>query len=152
MTCPKCYAEFESGPGVCPECGVQLLRNISGLVKTSAIMISAAGERGFYRSVRDVPEGLRQQLLKVTAGENAGTIVIADQAGKDQLTEIVARRDAAAGKSARVPAVRAAAPAEAGSRGAPRGLPVVMRSWAFWAGLALVLGSAGVVAAVFTMR
>jgi hypothetical protein len=150
MTCPKCYAEFESGPGVCPECGVQLLRNVSGLVKTSAIMISAAGEKGFYRSVRDVPEGLRQQLLRVTAGENAGTIVIADQAGKEQLTQIVARRDAAAGRPAK--AVSAAAPVAAGLWGPRGGLGKLLRSWVFWAGVALVAGSAGVVTAVFTLR
>jgi hypothetical protein len=147
MTCPKCYAEFESGPGVCPECGVQLLRNVSGMVKTSAVMISAAGEKGFYRSVRDVPEGLRQQLLRVTAGENAGTIVIADQAGKEQLTQIVARRDAAAGRPAKA-AAAAPDPVPVGSRGLPR----VLRSWVFWAGVALVMGSAGIVTAVFTMR
>lgn len=148
MTCPKCYAEFDSGPGACPECGVQLLRNVSGLVKTSAVMISAAGEKGFYRSVRDVPEGLRQQLLRVTAGENAGTIVIADQAGKEQLTQIVARRDAAAGRPAKAVEAKAAEPAAAGQSGLPR----MLRSWVFWAGVALVMGSAGIVTAVFTMR
>ncbi len=66
MTCPKCHSEFDGRAGMCPECGVSLLRNVSGVMKTSAVMISAGGERGFYRSVQDVPEPLRKQLLETT--------------------------------------------------------------------------------------
>src|SRR6202034_4618564 len=76
------------------ECGVRLLHNISGVMKTSAVMISARGERGFYRSVQDVPEPLRTQLIETTTSSNSGIIVIADRAGKEQLTQVMARREA----------------------------------------------------------
>ena len=154
MTCPRCFAEFQSGQGDFPECGVRLLRNVSGMLKTSAVMISAAGEDGFYGSVQDVPEPLRQELLRVTASENSGTIVIADRAGKEQLTQIVARRETArfAGE------LRAARPADTNSLGplaaasSFMGASFLGLSWIVWAGAALLLGSAGVVAAVFTIH
>lgn len=152
MTCPRCYAEFESGPGICPECGVRLLHNTAGLMKTSAVMIATAAEKGFYRSVRDVPEGLRQELLRVTTGENCGTIVIADRAGKEQLTQTVARRDAVKGRIAKVPASGVATNRPAGSAWLLSRPGLWARSWVFWAGIALLCGSAGVVAAVFTLR
>ncbi len=99
MTCPKCHtevrrAEVERLDGVCPECGVRLVRNISGVMKTSAVMIAARGESGFYRSVQDVPEPLRTQLIETTTSQNSGIIVIADKAGKEQLTQVMARREA----------------------------------------------------------
>jgi len=147
MTCPRCYAEFESARGVCPECGVQLLRNVSGMMKTSTVMIAAAGERGFYRSVLDVPEPLRQKLLEVTVGENSGTIVIADRAGKEQLTQVVARREAARGQSAKSAAGKTPIESQAATTPALWGL-----SWVVWAGILLLSGSAGVVAAVFGLH
>jgi hypothetical protein len=110
MTCPRCYAECKPDAGVCPECGVKLTRNVSGVMKTSAVMIAAGDEHGFYHSVQDVPEPLRTQLIEVTNSANAGTIVIADRAGKEQLTRVIARRDSAR--------ERAAAAAENG-RGQP---------------------------------
>src|SRR5580658_1076828 len=94
MTCPRCHSEFETADSVCPECGVRLLRNVSGVMKTSAVMIAAQGERGFYRSVQDVPEPLRTQLIETTTSSNSGIIVIADRAGKEQLTQVMARREA----------------------------------------------------------
>jgi len=99
MTCPKCHfelpeSEFDGTGAVCPECGVRVLRNVSGVMKTSAVMIAAQGERGFYRSVQDVPEPLRTRLIETTSSPNSGIIVIADRAGKEQLTQVMARRDA----------------------------------------------------------
>lgn len=93
MTCPRCHADFESRPESCPECGVKLVRNVSGVMKTSAVMIAAAGERGFYRSVQEVPEPLRTQLIRTTSSANAGTIVIADRAGKEQITQVTGRHE-----------------------------------------------------------
>ena len=153
MTCPRCSAELEGGPGVCPECGAQVLQNVAGMLKTSAVMISAAGERGFYRSVQDVPEPLRQELLRVTASENAGTIVIADRAGKEQLTQIVARRESARGITPAGGAQRSGSapdpvpPKSFMSASSPFGF-----SWIVWAGVGLLLGSAAVIAAVFTIH
>jgi hypothetical protein len=93
MTCPKCHFDFEHAAGACPRCGIRLLRNVSGVMKTSAVMIAAGTEQGFYRSVQEVPEPLRTQLLEITASQNSGTIVIADRAGKEQLTQVMARRE-----------------------------------------------------------
>ena len=92
MTCPKCYAEFESGARSCPECGLHLIHSVSGDVKTSSVMIAAGEEQSFYRSVQEVPEPLRSRLLESTQGANSGTIVIADRAGKEQITQVIARR------------------------------------------------------------
>jgi hypothetical protein len=92
MTCPKCQSEIHDAEKQCPECGTGLYRNISGIIRTSAVMISADGEDSFYHSVQEVPERLRKRLMDTTAGDNSGTIVIADRAGKEQLTQALARR------------------------------------------------------------
>jgi hypothetical protein len=44
MTCPKCFSRLDGPRGVCPECGVSLYHNVSGIVKTSVVMISAGDE------------------------------------------------------------------------------------------------------------
>jgi hypothetical protein len=151
MTCPKCHSEFdnfENTNGVCPECGVRLLRNISGVMKTSAVMIAARGEREFYRSVQDVPEPLRTQLLEVTASSNSGTIVIADRAGKQQLTRGLARREAgreeiqapqSRSREAEVPEVSALTTPS----------PVARAPWVVWAGFVIALAVAAILFAVF---
>jgi DNA-directed RNA polymerase subunit RPC12/RpoP len=140
MTCPKCHSELrrsevESMDNVCPECGVRLLRNVSGVMKTSAVMIAARGERGFYKSVQDVPEPLRTQLIETTTSQNSGIIVIADKAGKEQLTQVMARREAR--RATGVPAEAAIdepAPSEAQSPATSAQLP-----WLAWAGFIAVL-------------
>jgi hypothetical protein len=151
MTCPRCFAEFKSGPGKCPECGVRFVHNISGVVKTSGVMIAAAGERGFYRSVQEVPEPLRTKLLASTKSVNSGTIVIADRAGKEQITHIVGRREAAARERS-----MAAAPLRVAAR---RKWPARMRDTSFlglsgtvWMGIVLLLLASGSIAAVFAIR
>src|SRR3954453_167476 len=93
MTCPRCYSEFKDDSGTCPECGIKLLRAVSGVIKTSAVMITAGNQPEFFSSVQDVPEPLRTQLMEITNGSNSGTIVIADQAGKEQITQLMARRE-----------------------------------------------------------
>jgi hypothetical protein len=149
MTCPQCHTEFESFTGVCPECGVRILRNISGIVKTSAVMIAARGEQGFYHSVQEVPEPLRTQLIETTASANAGTIVIADRAGKEQITQVMARREARA-NALNAPA---AAPVQSGmdARRILR-LTKLRKNWLAWAGFVLVLALAGIASALFGLR
>jgi hypothetical protein len=147
MTCPNCHAEFEPSPAVCPECGIHLVRNVSGIIKTSAVMIAARGEQGFYHSVQDVPEPLRTQLLETTGSPNAGTIVIADRAGKEQITQVMARREARANASATPEP--AAMPSPDTSR---RSVPWLRKGWIAWAGFVLVLALAGIVAALFGLR
>src|ERR1700749_2271038 len=94
MICPHCQTELETALPHCPECGVRIVRKVSGVVKTSTVMIAAGDEHSFYRSVQEVPETLRRRLIKTTNSENSGMIVIADRAGKEHWTEVVARREA----------------------------------------------------------
>jgi hypothetical protein len=148
MTCPKCHSEFDGANAVCPECGVRLLHHVSGVMKTSAVMIAARGEQGFYRSVQDVPEPLRTQLLETTTSSNSGVIVIADRAGKKQLTEVMARRETGGEE---VPPGRYgprenAIPDTPDSKTLPHaaGLP-----WLAWAGFFLVLALAAIIYAIF---
>jgi len=155
MTCPRCYAEFEPSPRACPECGVRLVRNIAGMMKTSSVMITSGDEPAFYRSVQDVPEPLRSQLIESTQSANSGTIVIADRAGKDQITQVIARRENAkhrrslkAGPGDRV---------EGSEKEIPWPAAYLRRkflgySWVVWAGVLLFLAAAGVIASVFAMH
>jgi hypothetical protein len=150
MTCPRCFAEFKAGPGKCPECGVQFVHNISGVVKTSAVMIAAAGERGFYRSVQEVPEPLRTKLLASTTSVNSGTIVIADRAGKEKITHIVGRREAAARERTVKAPVRIAAPKKWPAR--MLDVSFLGISGIFWVGIVLLLIASGLIVAVFAIH
>lgn len=153
MTCPRCHSElspsdFDKADGVCPECGIRLVHNVSGVIKTSAVMIAAGGERGFYRSVQDVPEPLRTQLLETTTSPNSGIIVIADRAGKEQLTQVMARREARLGgnQSALPGSPEVAAPQTPDS---PALLPAAPFPWLAWTGFAVVLALAAIIFLVF---
>lgn len=142
MICPHCQSEFDSPEPRCPECGIRIVRKISGLVKTSAVLIATAAESSFYRSVQDVPEPLRRRLIETTSSENSGMIVIADRAGKEQWTEIVARREARETQAA-LPEPQpeeAEGPAARGFVGLP---------WSAWAGVLLFLAAAALIASVF---
>lgn len=143
MTCPKCHSEFEATGGVCPECGVSLLRSISGVMKTSAVLIASGEDRGFYHSVQDVPEPLRTRLIQTTSSPNSGTIVIADRAGKEQLTQAMARREAARYEAAKSP-----------ENLRPGVLPsrISREQWLAWIGLVLVLLLAAGASALFYLR
>lgn len=145
MTCPRCHTEFESARSNCPECGVRLLRNISGVIKTSAVLIAAGEKRGFYRSVQEVPEPLRARLIATTASANSGTIVIADRAGKEQLTQVMARRETSTEQE--TPLNLAAEEPRAAT-----GYRIFGVSWAAWAGLLVVLTLAAVISTLFGMR
>jgi hypothetical protein len=157
MTCPRCHSEFETKGSSCPECGVTLLRNVSGVMKTSAVMIATRGERGFYNSVKDVPEPLRTQLLETTASRNSGTIVIADRAGKEQLTQAMARREASRDKPeptrdgiAQTPLGASVDDATPETTSDPRRF--ARGHWLAWAGVILVLMLAAIVSAFFYLH
>jgi hypothetical protein len=145
MTCPRCRSEFDNMHGVCPACGVRLLRNVSGVMKTSAVMIAARGERGFYHSVQDVPEPLRTRLIETTTSPNSGIIVIADRAGKEQLTQVMARREA-----------HGEGTQQAGTEDAPADSPVLRSMarlpWLAWAGFVAVLALAAILFAAFQIH
>lgn len=153
MICPRCFAEFEPSPKACPECGVRLLRNISGVIKTSSVMIATGEEQSFYGSVQDVPEPLRTQLIESTQSENSGTIVIADRAGKAQLTQVVARRESAKNRKAQ-PNQASEQPGEPDSDWRTTYLEYKFfgQSWVVWAGILLFVAAAALIALVFNMR
>ncbi|HVW11247.1 MAG TPA: hypothetical protein VHC90_21830 [Bryobacteraceae bacterium] len=145
MICPQCQFEFDEASTHCPECGVRVLRKVSGIVKTSAVMIAAGDEQSFYRSVQEVPEALRRTLIETTNSENSGMIVIADRAGREQWTEIVAQREAqqqAQSTPAAIapPSIELPPPASSGFAGL---------SWTAWAGILLFLAAAALIASVF---
>jgi hypothetical protein len=154
MTCPRCFSQLDGPRGVCPECGVSLYHNVSGIVKTSVVMISAGDENVFYDSVQDVPELLRKQLIETTAGANSGTIVIADRAGKEQLTQVLARRDSmrernqgVAPSIAQRPEEHQTAQPSLRDEHSWQGLP-----WIAWAGFGLVLAAAAGISAFFGLH
>ena len=74
MLCPECNRSFEGDAQSCPYCGAA-----KGVVKTSTILISAGGMRSVYRSVEEVPDSLKRQLIRSTNGLNSATLVIADR-------------------------------------------------------------------------
>jgi hypothetical protein len=79
MICPACKRSFE-GPS-CPRC--------KGIVKTSTILISAGENRNVYRSVDEVPDPLKRELLRSTNGLNSFTIVIADREGRKEIAKAI---------------------------------------------------------------
>jgi hypothetical protein len=108
-------------------------------------MISAQGERGFYRSVQDVPEPLRTQLIETTTSQNSGIIVIADRAGKEQLTQVMARREA--GREATEATQDRAREAAAVSESQ---MPSIARlPWLAWAGFVAVIAMAAILFEIF---
>ena len=77
MVCPECKRHFSTDDSaVCPYCGLTIA---AGVVKSSTIVIAAGEQRGVFRSVDEVPEPLRAQLVQSTAGAKSRTIIIADR-------------------------------------------------------------------------
>jgi hypothetical protein len=84
MICPDCNRSFNENDGGCPRCGGQ-----TGIVKTSTIFISAGEIESVYRSVEDVPDPLKRQLIRSTNGLNSATIVIADRQGRKEIARAI---------------------------------------------------------------
>jgi hypothetical protein len=57
------------------------------MYQTSTVLISAGGADLVYRSVEEMPASLRTKLLESTNGGNSGTILIADQRGRREITK-----------------------------------------------------------------
>jgi hypothetical protein len=69
------------------------------LFQTSTVLISTGGADLVYRSVEEIPPGLRTRLLKSTGGRNSGTILIADRRGRQEILKSVGKLpDAAPGQ------------------------------------------------------
>ena len=84
MTCPRCRKRIAHNATRCPFCGEANLK-ATGLFQTSTVLISADGNDLVYRSVDEVPAGLRTRLLKSTNGNNSATILIADRRGRKEI-------------------------------------------------------------------
>jgi hypothetical protein len=54
-------------------------------VKTSTIFIAKSGRTQVYRSVNEVPPGLRRELEESTNSFNSATILIADRRGREEI-------------------------------------------------------------------
>ena|ERR1035438_9836317 len=90
MTCSRCEKNFDQEEARCPHCG-QPKGDASGLFQTSTVLISSGGADLVYRSVEEIPPGLRTRLLKSTGGQNSGTILIADRRGRQEIAKIVGK-------------------------------------------------------------
>ena len=84
MLCPECNRSFEGAAGACPRCG-----GAEGVVKTSTILISSGERQAVYRSVEDVPDALKRELIRSTNGLNSATIVIADRQGRKEIAKAI---------------------------------------------------------------
>lgn len=91
MKCGGCGKHFDATNGAaCPFCGAPATgRARSGVMKSATILISAGETEAVYRSVRQVPEPLRRQLLKSTNGLNSATILIADRRGRQEIARAI---------------------------------------------------------------
>lgn len=85
MICTRCRKKIDARGTRCPNCGKSLAGTRSGVFQTSAVLISSAGADLVYRSMDDVPDPLRTQLLKSTNSPNSATILIADQRGRREI-------------------------------------------------------------------
>jgi len=92
MVCPRCRFLLEDElTGRCPNCGMPYARQKSVVMKTSAVLIASGGERQIYRSVAEVPAGLRKALEDSTSSANSATILIADRRGKEEIAKALER-------------------------------------------------------------
>jgi hypothetical protein len=90
MTCSRCGKNFDEVEARCPHCG-EIKAGASGLFQTSTVLISAGGADLVYRSVEEIPSGLRTRLLKSTSGGNSGTILIADRRGREEIAKTMGK-------------------------------------------------------------
>ena len=116
MTCSRCGKEFEEAEARCPHCG-EANGGASGLFQTSTVLISSGGADMVYRTVEEVPSGLRTRLLKSTSGGNSGTILIADQRGRKEIGRVAGKLPGVGDGSSR---------AEWLTRGQKRGIAAVV--------------------------
>ncbi len=58
----------------------------------STILIAVGDETHVYRSMDEVPEELRDQLIDSTTGENSATLLIADPNGRQEILRLIAQK------------------------------------------------------------
>jgi hypothetical protein len=90
MTCGRCGKDFDEAEARCPHCG-EAQAGAKGLFQTSTVLISSGGADMVYRTVEEIPRGLRTRLLKSTSGGNSGIILIADRRGRKEIARVVGK-------------------------------------------------------------
>ena len=116
MTCGRCGKDFDEAEARCPHCG-EAQAGAKGLFQTSTVLISSGGADMVYRTVEEIPRGLRTRLLKSTSGGNSGTILIADQRGRKEIGRVAGKLPGVGDGSSR---------AEWLTRGQKRGIAAVV--------------------------
>jgi hypothetical protein len=101
MTCSRCGKDFDEEEDRCPHCG-ERQAGASGLFQTSTVLISSGGADLVYRTVEEIPRGLRTRLLKSTSGGNSGTILIADRRGRKEIAKAMGKLPGVRQASSRV--------------------------------------------------
>ena len=90
MACKRCGAEgVVDRDGFCEECAREETALASGVMKTSTIVVAAGETTGVYRSLKELPPDLQRKLRRATNGANAGTILIADKRGRDEIARVI---------------------------------------------------------------
>jgi hypothetical protein len=84
MKCEGCHRDFAADEARCPHCG-KPNPAVTGVYRTSTVLISKGGDGCVYRSVEETPENLRAQLRKSLNGANSATILIADRRGRREI-------------------------------------------------------------------
>src|SRR5262245_15795965 len=84
MNCHRCRKNIDSEATRCPHCG-EPNPEAWELFQTSTVLIAAGQTSTVYRSVDDVPQSLRNRLLKSTNSSNSATILIADRRGRQEI-------------------------------------------------------------------
>ena len=87
MTCSRCRKTFADDEAKCPHCGEPRADGNSGVFQSSTVLISADGADAVYRSMEEVPDPLRNRLLRSTNSPNSATILIADRRGRQEIAK-----------------------------------------------------------------
>jgi hypothetical protein len=53
--------------------------------KTSTILVSTGGKLRSFRTLEEVPDEMRQRLIQSTSGPYSATLLIADEAGRQEV-------------------------------------------------------------------
>jgi hypothetical protein len=59
-------------------------------MKTSTVIVSLGEQMLCYRSLSEVPAKLRKRVTEATSGANSATIIIADEAGRQEIARSMA--------------------------------------------------------------
>lgn len=97
MSCEGCHRDYAEEEARCPYCG-KPNPAVTGVYRTSTVLISKGGDGGVYRSVEEAPENLRAQLRKSLNSANSATILIADRRGRREIAKTL-RALSGAGRS-----------------------------------------------------